>query len=151
MPNLSQTLTYSNYFLNILGLAECLPLSPLSRHSYTHVDFRGNLICVFRIHWGPSGCHCPVRTILGPSHSLVPFFHQPLNPFPSNQEAHFHLDQTEPKNSNIEVWFKPQNPSSPATPEKSVQAISGATEDVQRWFCKGRGAGETQWLDSNSL
>lgn len=73
-----QILTHSNYFSNILGLAKCILLSPLSQHFYTHVYFKGNLICMFLIHLGITRHNCSVRITLCPRIFPNLLFHKPF-------------------------------------------------------------------------
>lgn len=61
-----QTFTHSSYFLNSLSLAKCMSLSPFSRHFYTHVTFKGNLICMFLIHSSLTQHNCSASSALRP-------------------------------------------------------------------------------------
>lgn len=63
-------------------------LSPFSQHFYAHVDFKGNLICMFLIHLGFTQHNCLVRVTLCPR-IFQNAFVSPLNDFPFNQEVRF--------------------------------------------------------------
>lgn len=92
-----------------MGLANCILLSPLSQHFYTHVDFKGNLICMFLIHLGLTEHNCLVKATFCPRIFQNPFI-SPLNTFPSNQEVHFaRINWAHPPPKIIQIWFKTQN------------------------------------------
>ena len=92
-----------------MGLANCILLSPLSRHFYTPVDFKENLICMFRIQFGLTQHNCLVRATLCPRIFQNPFI-SPLNNLPSNQEVCFVRSKLNSNAQIIQIWFRTQNP-----------------------------------------